>query len=79
METRVVVNGRVLGRQVNGIPRYAMEIVKRIDRMKPPEMTVEMAVRSKEAIDAEFENIQVFEPKCCIGGGYRIYLGHFFC
>ena len=68
METRVLINGRVLVRQVNGVPRYAMEIVKQIDRMKPPEMTVEVAVRSKEAIDAEFENIQVFEPKSCIGG-----------
>lgn len=57
----VVINGRVLGLPLNGIPRYAMEICKGLDRTSELSFKAAIVVPSGTSIKHNFNQIKVIE------------------
>ena len=56
----VVINGRGLGGQINGIPRYTNEILKQIDQLLPESSYKFTLVIPKDSdYHQTFENIKV--------------------
>lgn len=56
---KVVINGRTLLLPLNGIPRYAYEIVKHLDMFSAETMDIDLVIPQGEKIDSTFQNIHL--------------------
>ncbi len=67
----IVINGRTLLLPLNGIPRYASEVVKVLDNLANAQLDIEVVLPAGESFDWVYKNIKLVELPQCAAWDYR--------